>query len=173
MAKSSEENMPVSFSYGALNSPHFTELVATGLKLVEDTATYLDGLGRRESALLESGVKLQYSKESMILTTRLMQVASWLLLMRSVKEGDYTQSQADHERAKISLVGTVSRRDGLHELPPALQALIARTDRVVAKMVMFDPALRGVEQAGNELEGIDRYDALGQQNFLKRYYSSE
>ena len=46
---------------------------------------------------------LVYATESMRLTTRLMQLASWLLLHRAVKEGEMTLAQASKEKAKVRL----------------------------------------------------------------------
>ena len=39
----------------------------------------------------------------MRLTTRLMQLASWLLLHRAVKEGEMTLTQANREKTKVKL----------------------------------------------------------------------
>jgi regulator of CtrA degradation len=39
----------------------------------------------------------------MRLTTRLMQVASWLLLQRAVNEGELTWSQAHADRLRVKL----------------------------------------------------------------------
>jgi len=47
---------------------------------------------------LERSVSLTYATESMRLTTRLMQLASWLLLHRAVKEGEMTLTQATAKR---------------------------------------------------------------------------
>jgi len=49
------------------------------MDLVEETAAYLDGDGRTEAKTLERSVSLTYATESMRLTTRLMQLASWLV----------------------------------------------------------------------------------------------
>ena len=40
----------------------------------------------------------------MRLTTRLMQLASWLLLHRAVKEGEMSLAQANKEKTKVKLV---------------------------------------------------------------------
>ena len=39
----------------------------------------------------------------MRLTTRLMQLASWLLLHRAVKEGEMSLAQANKEKTKVKL----------------------------------------------------------------------
>src|SRR3569623_71353 len=92
-----------------LLSEHFTnssaiqELFRDGMDLVEETAAYLDGDGRTEAKALERSVSLTYATESMRLTTRLMQLASWLLLHRAVKEGEMTLTQANREKTKVKL----------------------------------------------------------------------
>ena len=72
------------------------------MALVEETAAYLDGPGRQESKKLERSAALAYATESMRLTTRLMQLASWLLLHRAVKEGEMSLAQANKEKPRSS-----------------------------------------------------------------------
>ena len=86
--RSQSESALVQFSERLTNSAAFGTLFREGMDLVEETAAYLDGDGRAEAKALERSVSLTYATESMRLTTRLMQLASWLLLHRAVKEGD-------------------------------------------------------------------------------------
>ena len=97
--KRSIETSAVSFSERLANSQVFASLFRDGMSLVEETATYLDGAGRQESKKLERSAALVYATESMRLTTRLMQLASWLLLHRAVKEGEMTLAQASKEKS--------------------------------------------------------------------------
>jgi len=85
----------------------FDRTFQEGMVLVEETAAYLDGPGRDISKTLPRGEALAYSSESMRLTTRLMQLASWLLLQRAVNEGEITVAQASTEKRKVRL----SRQD--------------------------------------------------------------
>src|SRR5713101_3491831 len=94
---------PVSFGARLAASQNFSRLFRDGMKLVEDTAAYLDGPGRRESKLLDRAASLAYATESMRLTTRLMQLASWLLLHRAVNEGEMSLAQANKDRMRIKL----------------------------------------------------------------------
>jgi regulator of CtrA degradation len=94
---------PVSFGARLATSQNFSLLFRDGMRLVEDTAAYLDGPGRRESKLLDRAASLAYATESMRLTTRLMQLASWLLLHRAVNEGEMSLAQANKERMRIKL----------------------------------------------------------------------
>src|ERR1700691_3197241 len=93
----------VSFSERLANSQVFATLFRDGMALVEETASYLDGSGRLESKKLERSASLVYATESMRLTTRLMQLASWLLLHRAVKEGEMTLAQVNREKTKVKL----------------------------------------------------------------------
>ena len=68
------------------SSELFDRTFQEGMALVEETAAYLDGPGRQESKSLDRRAALGYASESMRLTTRLMQVASWLLVQRAVRE---------------------------------------------------------------------------------------
>ena len=80
----------------------FDRTFREGMELVEDTAAYLDGDGRRESKLLSRATALAYASESMSLTTRLMQIASWLLVQRAVREGDMTPEAAADPRYRMA-----------------------------------------------------------------------
>src|SRR5204863_136161 len=90
------------FSERLTNSAAFGNLFREGMDLVEETAAYLDGDGRSEAKALERSVSLTYATESMRLTTRLMQLASWLLLHRAVKEGEMTLTQAGCDLGSMS-----------------------------------------------------------------------
>ena len=72
----------VNFAGRAAASSQFKALYGEGMSLVEETASYLDGSGRAASKVLPRVASVLYAAESMRLTTRLMQMASWLLLDR-------------------------------------------------------------------------------------------
>ena len=93
-------------------SQAFSALFRDGMALVEETAAYLDGPGRKESKALPRAAALAYATESMRLTTRLMQLASWLLLHRAVKEGEMSLAQVNQEKTKVKLVADLLGRRG-------------------------------------------------------------
>jgi regulator of CtrA degradation len=129
----------VQFSERLTNSAAFSALFREGMDLVEETAAYLDGDGRAEAKMLDRSVSLTYATESMRLTTRLMQLASWLLLHRAVKEGEMTLSQANREKTKVKLSASdPSPTDMLVKLPQTLQDLIARSMALQAKVRRLD-----------------------------------
>src|SRR5215471_7869047 len=120
----------VSFSERLANSQVFASLFRDGMALVEETASYLDGSGRSESKRLERSAALVYATESMRLTTRLMQLASWLLLHRAVKEGEMTLAQAHEEKSKVRVASCdPGDAKSIELLPAKLQDLKARATK--------------------------------------------
>jgi regulator of CtrA degradation len=123
-----EVSGPISFREKLAGSQAFSQLFRDGMGLVEETAAYLDGPGRKESKALPRAAALTYATESMRLTTRLMQLASWLLLHRAVKEGEMSLSQVNQEKTKVKLSPTFTAdQDTLNLLPDALVTLIQRS----------------------------------------------
>ena len=118
---------PVSFAERVAGSQAFADLFRDGMTLVEETAAYLDGPGRRESKKLPRSAALAYATESMRLTTRLM-LASWLLLHRAVKEGEMSLTQASKEKTKVKLVtGDHADEENIFLLPERLRILVERS----------------------------------------------
>src|ERR1700740_3688840 len=110
------------------NSAAFGTLFREGMYLVEETAAYLDGAGRTEAKVLERSVSLTYATESMRLTTRLMQLASWLLLHRAAQEGEMTLTQPNREKPKVKLsAADPGPNEMIEKLPQHLQDLIVRS----------------------------------------------
>jgi regulator of CtrA degradation len=136
------ETALVQLSERLTNSAAFGTLFREGMDLVEETAAYLDGDGRNEAKALERAVSLTYATESMRLTTRLMQLASWLLLHRAVKEGEMTLTQANREKTKVKLSAADPGSDEmLEKLPSQLQDLIARSMALQAKVRRLDTTI--------------------------------
>ncbi len=78
----------------------------------------------------------------MRLTTRLMQLASWLLLHRAVKEGEMTLAQANKEKSKVRLAACEpGDAKSLALLPEKLQELIARSTKLQAEVRRLDATM--------------------------------
>jgi regulator of CtrA degradation len=124
----------------------FDLLYREGMALIEEVATYLDGSGREASRALSREASFAYASESMRLTTRLMQLASWLLLQRAVNEGEITAENARVEKAKVTLSATPERRGGagFDGMPETLKAFITRGDRLFDRVTQFDRLERGL-----------------------------
>ncbi len=103
---------------------------------------WLDGPGRQESKKLERGAALAYATESMRLTTRLMQLASWLLLHRAVKEGEMSLAQANKEKAKVKLAGDeIADEPNVKLVPERLRVLINRSKALQASVRRLDATM--------------------------------
>ncbi|MDD7911892.1 MULTISPECIES: DUF1465 family protein [Pseudovibrio] len=133
----------LSFATRLVSSGNFDSLFREGMTLVEETATYLDGLGREESRDLDRSIALAYSTESMRLTTRLMQLASWLLLQRAVNEGEMSPDQAHSEKNKVRLERNSGKLEvpSWNKLPDNLKNLISRSVRLQDRIIHMDNML--------------------------------
>lgn len=137
---------PSHFRSSALFEHTFDE----GMALVEECARYLDGRGRDESKALPRKTALLYAGESMRVTTRLMQAASWLLIQRAVQEGDMSAEDAASDRYRLGARETClgRRAEGVDELPKKLVDLLERSDSLYRRIARLDDILFRVPQAG-------------------------
>jgi regulator of CtrA degradation len=129
------------FAASALFEKTFDE----GMSLVEETARYLDGRGRQESRDLPRKAATLYAGESMRVTTRLMQAASWLLVQRAVHEGDMKAEDAAGDRYRLGSkeICLGGGADGVELLPTKLQDLLDRSDNLYRRIARLDDVLFG------------------------------
>jgi regulator of CtrA degradation len=141
-----DDGVTISFGAKFARSDQFKTVFREGMALVEAAATYLDGDGRKEARKLRPPHSLAYATESMRLTTRLMQLASWLLIRRAVSEGELTPEQAVEEQRKIKLpaAGDQPARD-LSVLPARLRELIEQSVKLQERVIRLDQMLDGKE----------------------------
>jgi regulator of CtrA degradation len=157
MSDNSAHGSPVSFKERLAGSQAFTALFRDGMALVEETASYLDGPGRQESKVLERSAALAYATESMRLTTRLMQLASWLLLHRAVKEGEMSLAQVNTEKTKVKLsVGEPANEETLKLLPATLRDLIARSRELHSKVLRLDATIHTAVKPRDASNPVER-----------------
>ncbi|MBW6421566.1 DUF1465 family protein [Rhizobium sp. XQZ8] len=130
----------VSFAGRAAASSQFKALYSEGMALVEETAGYLDGPGRAASKVLPRMASVLYAAESMRLTTRLMQMASWLLLQRAVNNGEMSREQVLSEKNKVRLDGFNVDRNapGWLDLPEGFRDLVERSLRLQNRVALLD-----------------------------------
>ncbi|MDP9836215.1 regulator of CtrA degradation [Neorhizobium huautlense] len=130
----------VSFAGRAASSSQFKSLYSEGMSLVEETAGYLDGTGRAASKVLPRMASVLYAAESMRLTTRLMQMASWLLLQRAVNNGEMSRDQVISEKSKVRLDGFNVDRNapGWNDLPEGFRDLVERSLRLQNRIAILD-----------------------------------
>ena len=133
----------VSFGERFAQSDQFDAVFKEGMALVERTASYLDGQGRKEAKDLKSPLTLVYATESMRLTTRLLELASWLLIRRGVKDGELTAAEAEARRGRVKLqpIGRPSHVKHFDELPSGLRDLIEASMSLNERIMKLDQAI--------------------------------
>lgn len=124
-------------------SEQFDKVFKEGMALVEETANYLDGPGRQDARALDRHGAVAYATESMRLTTRLMQLASWLLLQRAIGTGEMSPDEAKKEKHRISLtdIGRGHALNGAEQLPAALNDIIERSLSLHQRVMKLDVML--------------------------------
>ena len=141
---SASNDVAISFGEKYVVSDSFKNVFREGMALVEEAAAYLEGPGRVEAKNLAPELSFAYATESMRLTTRLMQLASWLLIRRAVNEGEMTMEQAEEQEHKVKLqaIGSLARAKGYEELPEQMQDLVERSLRFYDRILKLDRMIR-------------------------------
>ena len=124
-------------------SEQFDAVFKEGMGLVERAASYLDGVGRAEAKLLKPPVSTLYATESMRLTTRLLEMASWLLIRRAAKEGEISAEEAEKKRQRLKLksLGRPSHVRSFEDLPQGLKQLIEHSFALQDRIIQIDRAM--------------------------------
>ncbi|MBN9242114.1 MAG: DUF1465 family protein [Mesorhizobium sp.] len=148
MSETKESAKTIKLAERRVFSQSFRPLYNEGMGLVEQAAEYLDGKGRAEAKKLSRLGATLYAAESMRLTTRLMQIASWLLLQRAANSGEMTRDQVASEKSKVRLDTASAHEDvaGWAELPADFIDLVTRSLRLQALVRRMDDEVYG---AGN------------------------
>ena len=125
----------------------FERVFADGMKLVEETAAFLDGPGRELASALPREASLTYAAWSMELTTRLMQAASWLVMQRAVSDGDMDRTEALPSKFRIQREDPAldpAAQIGLG-LPQPFLDLVDRAENLFERICRLDAALYASE----------------------------
>jgi regulator of CtrA degradation len=132
-----------------LGSEAFDTIFRQGMSLVDRTASYLDGEGRKDAKALPSPLSVVYATESMRLTTRLLELASWLLIRRGLRTGEMSAAEADRKRSRIKLrpLGRPSHVKQFDELPATLRSLIEESFDLNDRVMRIDQAIEGSRAA--------------------------
>lgn len=151
-------------------SDSFKPLYNQGMSLVEEAAEYLDGEGRIEAKGLTRAGAALYAAESMRLTTRLMQLASWLLLQRAANSGEMTREQVAAEKSKVRLDthSPQEQADGWSDLPENFQDLVMRSVRLQDIVRRMDEEIYGgAPAAANDTDLYSHNPVFEQITLLK------
>lgn len=139
----------------------FERTFAEGMALVDETARYLDGRGRDESRVLPREAATLYAAESMRVTTRLMQAASWLLIQRAVHEGDMSKEDAARDRYRLGSkeICLGAAASGVESLPRTLRDLLLRSSTLYRRIARLDDVLFAAPMPGQDARThIDRLE---------------
>ncbi len=132
------------------SSEMFARAFSEGMARVEETAAYLDSAGREDSKRLSRAGALAYAAESMRLTTRLMNVASWLLVQHSVRQGEMSPDEAAQDKYRLKLEKDAgSPVEGAEELPARLRALVERSRQIHDRAQRLDANVYRGRALGN------------------------
>jgi regulator of CtrA degradation len=150
-----KSGVTVSFGERFAASDGFDQIYKDGMALVERAAAYLDGAGRKEAKALSPALAVVYATESMRLTTRLLEVAAWLLLRRSVREGELNTDEARVKRRciKLGTIGRPSHVTGFAELPRTLRELIEQSFAINDRVIRLDKAFEATIAAPATVAG--------------------
>ncbi|NWG92553.1 MAG: DUF1465 family protein [Parvularculaceae bacterium] len=149
-----------------VQSEVFARTFREGMSLVEETANYLDGEGRDASKSLSRSAALSYAGASMRLTTQLMQIASWLLVLRAVREGDMSVAEASEEKYRLNARERVAADLISGELPRRLLALIDGASQLYDRIHRLDGDLFRMKRSETQT-----HDAAAQQRALLDAFS--
>ncbi|AKK20264.1 DUF1465 family protein [Candidatus Liberibacter africanus] len=130
----------ISFINRTVSSIRLKVLYEESVHLIEETSLYFDREGKVLSKTLPPVVVNLYTSESILLTTRLMQMVSWLLLQRALEDGDMSLEQVISEKDKIKfdyshLDYTVT---GWNDLPCFFRNLVERSLQLQKRIVLLD-----------------------------------
>lgn len=151
-----------------VQSELFARTFREGMALVEETANYLDGEGRDASKTLERSGAIAYAGASMRLTTQLMQIASWLLVLRAVREGDMKLHEAAEDKYRLKECPEPARGLMGEGLPDRLVNLIENTSKLYERILRLDGELFS---AGQTQDDAPLSGAAAQQEALMNAFS--
>ena len=144
MGNSKPETGTIDFLARFTGSEQFERTFKEGMGLVEETANYLDVEGRVDARALDRTGAIAYATESMRLTTRLMQMASWLLLQRAIAANELTNEDVAREKHRINLaeIGRGHGLKGAEQLPEGLKALMERSLHLLERIRKLDTMVK-------------------------------
>lgn len=129
-----------------VQSALFARTFREGMALVEETASYLDGEGRAASKELSRDAAMSYAGASMRLTTQLMQIASWLLVLRAVRENEMALSEAGEDKYRLEPLSIADNEFEFAGLPKTLLLLIENARQLYDRISRLDADIFSQEE---------------------------
>jgi regulator of CtrA degradation len=115
-------------------------LYTEAMLLADEARSYFERYGREERDLLPPLAKVDFSCESLRVTTRLMHVISWLLTQRAVAAGEISAMQAASPERRLG-TAQASEPEAIAHLPETAQRLILATMDLHARVARLDDRL--------------------------------
>ena len=112
-------------------------LYTEAMLLADEARAYFDEAGRDERQSLEPFARVGFACESLKVTTRIMNIVSWLLTQRAFESGEI--HAADGRRPERRL-GHATDSDPLviGQLPPTAQRLVTSSTDLYARVARLD-----------------------------------
>lgn len=125
----------------------FQTLYRDVMKLVDDTANYLDGEGRAAAKSLKGVSSVAYSRHSMEVTTSCMRSASVCLALRATRQGDMRLEDALRDVMSMDvLMKPTTDVDPSLGLPQGLVDILDRSNVLQARLKTFCHSLVAQDQ---------------------------
>lgn len=150
---------------GFVQSALFARTFREGMALVEETASYLDGEGRTVSKDLSRDAAMSYAGASMRLTTQLMQIASWLLVLRAVRENEMALSEAAEPKYRLEPPAPADNDFEFAGLPQQLLLLIENSRQLYCRIARLDADIFTAEEPEERASDV----ALQQRALLEAF----
>jgi len=127
-------NMVVLVEHAAFAAA-FAQLYSQGMTLIDQASAYFSGEGRQAAQRLGHEAAIVYACEVKRLSYRLMQIASWLLLQRAMREQDMTADVLARQKKSVALDMQPAAHDHAlwDELPPRFRILSEETWRFIER----------------------------------------
>lgn len=148
--KLNDANAPVDYQVYAII---FTNTYNYAMDLIERMSSYIDGPGKILPRTLDANLIDLYASEAMSTSTRLMQIAAWLLLLRSAIEGDMSYEDSIIEKNKLCL-NTASQKNNhkeWHRLPIGLCSLVEESLSLESRIRTLDIQLTQASETVNSV----------------------
>ncbi len=135
-------------------------LYTEAMVLADEARSYFDQDGKADREALGPIERVQFSCESLRVTTRLMHTVSWLLNRKAVAAGELTTEEGNHPDRRLGSAGEAAADEAIMErLPDRARAIIDgsrdlydRVKRLDAQLVVEEIPLSPARQLLGRLE---------------------
>ncbi|MEM9262977.1 MAG: DUF1465 family protein [Pseudomonadota bacterium] len=146
----------------------FSRNFEEGMGLVEKAADYLDGTGREASRDLSRSGSIAYANISMRVTTLLMQSASWLLVLKAIRENEISIEESRDPKFRLGAREARPLSIDQSDVPAELIELSEQAEGFYDRIRRIDLDLFSTDQEEKKTTGV----ALQMQSLMDAFGSS-